>query len=376
LTPAEALAFHRVEVNAMTLRSLRCRLARLTGLTSLLLIATACGGSSAEGPPPDDPTQGGGATKPAITPEATPDVKAGTATPPDTKSASPAPATDKTAAGKPAHDADGADGVRRWASWDGPKKGTAITTKKAWVFAPNLSAAGSEKESFGAVALTLVTVTKADADEVMFEHRGKKYAVPAALARPAEARAGVKKGSAARCSFGGSSIVGRIEAADAKGVTCAFRFMDKTKTEKLTPEEVFALDGKVDMGASALVRFESDPDAWYEGLVVAASGEDAWVSVSTQFSMQGDPRADRSVHKVKAANVMPIDMSRPLKVGDACLATSIARISPCKVTKVIDGGLAYEVSFADGGSGIKKEWALGEVAPAPKEAAKKTAEAK
>jgi hypothetical protein len=364
----------------MTLRLPLSHLTRPAGLTSVLLIAAACGGSSAEGPPPDDPTQGGGATKPPTTPA--PEIKGGTSASPDAKSASPASASsasassasgsDTSAAGKPVHDVDGADGVRRWASWDGPKKGTAITTKKAWVFAPNLSAAGSEKESFGAVAFTLVTVAKADADEVVFEHRGKKYAVPAALARPAEAPTGLKKGSVARCSFGGSSIVGRIEAADAKGVTCAFRFMDKTKTEKLTPEEVFALDGKVGMGAAALVRFESEPDT-YEGMVVAASGEDAWVSVSTQFAIQGDPRADRSVHKVKAANVTPIDMSKPLKGGDACLATSIARISPCKVTKVIDGGLAYEVSFTDGGGGMKKEWPLGEVAPAPKDAAKKTA---
>jgi hypothetical protein len=68
---------------------------------------------------------------------------------------------------------------------------------------------------------------------------------------------------------------------------------------------------------------------------------------------------------------MAIDLSKPLKVGDACLATSIARIEPCKVTKVIDGGVAYAVSFEGGGSSMKKEWELGTVAPAPKDAAKK-----
>ncbi len=66
----------------------------------------------------------------------------------------------------------------------------------------------------------------------------------------------------------------------------------------------------------------------------------------------------------------PIDMAKPLKVGDPCLATSIAKVEPCKVTKVIDGGLAYEVSF-EGGGGMKEEWGMDEVAPAPKDAAKK-----
>ncbi|EYF08297.1 hypothetical protein [Chondromyces apiculatus] len=99
------------------------------------------------------------------------------------------------------------------------------------------------------------------------------------------------------------------------------------------------------------------------------SGDDAWVSVETQFG-DGDPRAGRSFHKVKLADVTPIDTSRPLKVGEPCLATSIARIEPCKVTKIIDGGIAYIVSFGDSASSADKEWEIGTVASAPKDTGK------
>jgi len=57
-------------------------------------------------------------------------------------------------------------------------------------------------------------------------------------------------------------------------------------------------------------------------------------------------------------------MSRPLKVGDACLAVQMGDIQPCKVTKAVDGGLAYAVTFADG-SASRGELGLDEVAPAP-----------
>jgi hypothetical protein len=330
-------------------------------LASLLLAVSACGGPPPEGPP---------AAGPPSPPEAAPAPAAAAPAKPSAEAKAEAPpAAAPASSAKPVNDADGPDGVRRWASWDGPKTGAAITTKKAWVVAPNLGGS-SDKDSFGAVALKLVDVAKADANEVVYESRGKKYATPAALARPPARPGAVKKGGVALCSFGGSSVVGLIEAADAKSVTCAFRFMEKTRKEKLTPEEVLPLDGKPDLGAPALVRFESDPDTWYEAMIVAATGDDVWASVSTQFS-EGDPRAGRSVHKVKAAGAKVIDLSKPLKVGDPCLATSIATIEPCKVTKVIDGGVAYAVSFEGGGGGFRKEWELGTVAPAPKEAGKK-----
>lgn len=344
----------------------------IVGLASSLLLVAACGGSSSEEPPPEMASSEAAAAKPPPVTEKAPDTSAAAKPPADAKSAPPS--DDKAA--KPAasaHDADGPDGVRRWASWDGPKEGAAITTKKAWVFAPNLSGSASDKDSFGAIALTLVDVVKSDSNEVVFENRKSKYAVPVSLARAAEAPKGLKKGSIALCSFGGSSVVARIEAVDAKSVTCAFRFMDKTRKEKLAPEEVLPLDGKLGIRAPVLARFDSDPDTWYDGFVVAASGEDVWVNVETQFGADNDPRKGRMVHKLKAANVKLIDMTKPLKVGDACLADHIARIQPCKVAKVVDGGLAYVVSFEGSPARNDKEWTLDQVTPAPKDDAKKPA---
>jgi hypothetical protein len=339
----------------------------------LLLLLTACGGPGAEGAGSNSAAAAEAAktAAPASLEKApaTADTGAGAQTPADAKGGA-AGADKPDASGKLVIDSDGADGVRRMASWDGAKEGAAITTKKAWAFAPNLGSAGSNKLSFGTMALTLVDVVKADAKELSFALEGNKYAVPAVLARAAEASKGLKKGAAARCSFGGSSSLGRIEAASASSVTCAFRFMDKTRKEKLAPEAVLVLDGTLALGAPALVRFEMS-ESRYTGMVLAVSGEDAWVSVDTMFST-GDPRAGRSVHKVKTANVTAIDASKPLKVGDPCLAAQFGDVEPCKITKVIDGGVAYELKFdGDNGGSSKKEWEMGQIAPAPEAPAKK-----
>lgn len=331
-------------------------------LATLALAVAACGGPAAENPPPADPANAT-STTPTAAPSAAP--TATTTAPPEAKPAAPAePEKPKGLV----HDADGPDGIRRWALWDGPKTGAAITTPKAWVVAPNLSRAGDTKDSFGAVRIKLVTVVKADANEVVFEDRGNKFASPAALARPAEAPKGLKKGAFAICEFGGSHAIGRIEAVDAKSATCAFRFMGKTRKEKLAPEAVLAFEGPLGMGSLATVRFEGGPDTdtSYPAQVIATNGGDAWVVVDTQFGNGYGEREGRFVHKVKASNVTPIDVSKPLAVGAPCLTEEVTRNGICTVKQVIDGGLAYIVTFKEGKS-LRDEWEVGAVAPLPKE---------
>lgn len=293
---------------------------------------------------------------------ATPDANAPVATSSATASAAPA-VPDPPA--KTGPDADAPDGVRRWAAWDGPKTGAAITTKRAWVIAPNTLGSGSDKLSFSSVELRLVDVEKANGDEVVFRDRKQTYAVPAALAWPAEAPKGLAKGAVARCAFGGNSVVARLEAAaaDAKSVTCAFRFMEKTRRERMAAADVLPLHGKIEPGAPAIVRFGSDASTRYRGTVMAVSGDDVWVKIDAQFG-EGDARASRAVHKVRATSVEVIDLAKPLKAGDACEATDIAGLVPCKVKKVIEGGLAYVVEFEGGSASGRKEWSFDEVAPA------------
>lgn len=287
---------------------------------------------------------------------------------------SPAPSATASAApsasapeppAKVAPDADGPDGVRRWAAWEGPKNGASITTKRAWVVAPNTAVAGSDKLSFASVELRVVDVEKAGGEEIVFRDRKQTYAVPAALAWPAEAPKGLAKGAVARCAFGGNSVVARVEAADAKGASCAFRFMEKTRRERVAATDVLKLTGKIEPGAPALVRFGSDATARYRGVVMAASGDDVWVKIDGQFG-EGDARAGRAVHKIKADRVESIDLAKPLKAKDACLAVDIAGVVPCKVGKVIEGGLAYVVDFEGGSASGRKEWTFDEVAPAAK----------
>ncbi|APR87210.1 hypothetical protein A7982_12559 [Minicystis rosea] len=294
------------------------------------------------------------------TPDAKEPVPAASAAPEAASSASPS-----AAPAKQSIDADDADGARRWAAWDGPKSGAQVTTPRAWVIAPNTMSAGSDKLSFGSVHLRLVTVEKAGAEEVLFTDRNHKYAVPAALAWPVEAPKGLAKGAAVRCSFGGNTTVARVDTADAKSVTCAFRFMDATRRAKMPLTDVRRLSGKVEPGAPVVVHFGSDSSSHYLGMVVASAEDAVWVKVDTTFA-DGDARAGRAVHKLKPASVEVIDLSKPLKVGDACLATDISTLVPCKVSKVVEGGLAYVVEFEGGAAGGRKEWSFDEVVPVKK----------
>lgn len=282
------------------------------------------------------------------------------------EAAHPAPTASASASAAPeipaptGPDSDGPDGVRRWAAWDGPKKGPALTTKRAWVIAPNTASAGSDKLSFASVALRVVDVEKADGDEVVFRDRKQTYAVPAALAWPAEATKRIAKGTIARCAFGGHSVVARVEYAGAKAATCAFRFEGRSHRERTPLSDVLPLSGKIEPGAPVIARFESEPSARYRGAVMAARGDDVWVKIDGQFG-EGDPRASRAVHRLKATSVEVIDVAKPLKPKDACLAADIAGLVPCEVSKVIDGGLAYVVAFEGGSASGRKEWPFDEV---------------
>ncbi|MDI1443345.1 hypothetical protein [Polyangium sp. 6x1] len=338
-----------------------------TIVASFALAVAACGGPAAENPPPADPAKATSPT-PSDAPSAAP-----TATPSAAPEAKPEakPAAEPEKPKGLVHDVDGPDGIRRWALWDGPKTGAVITTPKAWVVAPNLGRLGETKDSFGAVRIKLVTVAKADANEVVYEERGNKYAVPAALARPAAPPKGLKKGAFAICNFGQSHWVGRIEAVDAKTATCALRFMKKLRKEKLPLDEVLAFETPIGMGSHVMVRFaDGGPDAEtsYAGQVFTVSGEDAWVTVETQFGNGYGAREGRRVHKVKTANLTPIDVSKPLTVGAPCLTEDVVRFGACTVKQVFDGGLGYVLTFKDNEKPFQEEWDLGTVAPLPKEA--------
>jgi hypothetical protein len=141
--------------------------------------------------------------------------------------------------------------------------------------------------------------------------------------------------------------------------------MEKPQKQKVAPEEVLALDGTAQLGSPVHARFAEQPEQWYEGVVLAASGEHAWVSLDTQFA-DGDPRAGRRVHKLAARDVRAVDLQKPLKVGEACLATELTQLAPCKVKKLIGGGLGYSVAFDSGGN--PRDLPFDRVARRPKDA--------
>ena len=77
------------------------------------------------------------------------------------------------------------------------------------------------------------------------------------------------------------------------------------------------------------------------------------------------PRAGKSAHKVKTSAVRVIDAARGLQRGDACVAPDFGKIEPCTVKRILEGGLAYEVTFE--GDRLQ-EFELGRVAPKPRPA--------
>jgi hypothetical protein len=335
----------------------RSHLLSPTILASLVLSVAACGGAAAENPPPADPPKAA-STAPSAAPTAAP-----TAAPPAESTAS-----SDGAKRKHVHDADGPDGVRRWALWDGPKTGKAITTENAWVVVPRLTDEG-KKLSFGSVSVDLVDVVKADANEVVYTTRydkDSKYAVPAALARPQAAPKGVKKGALVFVEHVGGLTLGRVEVAQDELVTAVHRFGGETMKSDFDLSSLFPLEGPLGLGSPVMARFDGS-DEIYPGWIVATDADSAWVSMSTSFvgSEQGD-REGRSVHKIKKANVTPIEVTKPLAVGAPCLGKRIVTLEPCKVKKVIEGGIAYVVTFEGAGKTEEETVEAGMVAPAPK----------
>ena len=305
----------------------------------------------------------GGASPPAQPVDTNPPKAAAPATAEATVQAPPVSTAAPAAPGEPAGpskvdgpDADGADGVRRWATWDGPATGLPVTTKKAWVAAPNMASLKSSTDSFASVAARLVNVVSSSERELVYEARGVKYAVPAGLARGAVAATGLKKGAPILCSFAGAAAVGRVDAVDASSVTCGLRFMHKTRKEKLPLDEVLVIDGMLGLGMPVVVTLDGAAgEVQRPAAFLAASGDEAWVAVAKEAS---------PVHRVKAAKVTSLDVQKPLAVGAACVAFDMFVMKPCKVTKVLDN-VAYVVTFTDGSRLDKSyEWDLSEVAPA------------
>jgi hypothetical protein len=320
---------------------------------SLLAAAflTGCGGPEAEAPE----TPG---TEPA--PDASVAQPAKPGAPAHASAAEPAAPAPASAASGP--DVDGPDGVRRWGAWDGPKQGAAVTTKRAWVIAPNLQESGSDKLSFGAVFPRVADVEKASANELVLSEKWGKFAVPLALARPAAAPRALKDGRVVRCPFGGNSVIAITDRTSDSTTVCKFRFMDKPRKEEVPIADVMVFDGTLQLGAPVHARFESEPDVWYDGMAVAADGDSVWATLEIKFG-NDDPRGSKVAHKFKKSDVRVVDVRKTFNRGDACVAPDFGRIEPCTVKRILDQGLAYEVSVEGGAT---HEVEIGRIAPKPR----------
>ncbi len=315
-------------------------------------MVAACGGTSA----PDPNASATTTTAPIVTPttSVTSEVKAEpTGTPSTTMTATPAPA-------KVVYDVDGADGIRRMVKWSGPVPGEVIGSKKAWAVVPNMLVENSTKRSFEMQTIEFVDVLSADAKEVVFEINKEKYAVPAALARAGGTK-GLKKGAAARCNSERNALIGIVTSVDKKSVKCKVRFLSATQEINLTPEEVLPLfPEKHSFGTPLVVRSSNAAGSRHEGIALVENGAEHFAIFERGFPDYSNHETG-SVFKVSTSNIQPIDPAKFLKVGDTCLARQIQLVVPCKVTKVIDGGFAYEVQFEDKLGSPEKEWTLGMV---------------
>ena len=280
-----------------------------TLLPSLAILAAACG--SAE-PAPTTPTA--------------------TATPTAAPTATPTAAPTASAAAPP----EKAKPVQRFWAWDGPSEGPAITGKRAWTAVPTGQATDRGRHVF----ISVEDFVKTDGANNVWRTPLTDLVVPVALAAPLAPPTGLKKGDPVLADNSNDIAFGLVESVDGETVKMKYVFGDLVGDFEAKLSETVRIDGALRLGVP--VAFKLDGKL-YAGRFLAKSATDAWMAL--------EYTDDQPFAKAKAADVRAIGTAA-LKVGDACLYDNIFgtrnELRPAKVTKVIEGGLFYEVKTDKG----------------------------
>lgn len=268
--------------------------------------------------------------KPPTTPAPTATASA-SAAPAVTASATATASADASAAEPPARP--GRPTMRFW-DYDGPAEGPAITGKRGWTAVPS----GEAKDAYRHVFLSVEDFVKTDGKSNFWRSPAGDIVAPISMADNLAPPAKLKKGDPVFAENSNDNTLGRVEVGDGDTIKLKSVFGDLVGDHEAPRAEVVLLDGTLRFGAP--VAFKKDAK-WWTGRLIAKTATDAWIALEYT---DNQPYA-----KVKVADVRAIDVTKILKVGDKCLADSpIAtrnELVAGQVTKVIEGGVFYEVKL-------------------------------
>jgi len=218
---------------------------------------------------------------------------------------------------------------------DDPGKTVKLAGPSAWTLGPGDS-----------WSLGLYDYVRSEGTKNIFKSPASEalFAVPSAFsAEPsAEARKAWKKGDAVLVGPSRSAECGRVVEAGADGVKVAFEFAGKTETTIAQPHDLLPLTGRLELGAPVAYKSKPEDDAFRSSYLIYTDGKTAWLS----------GRKEAPVSLVKA-----IDVNRVFKKGDKVFAESIdtrGKFQPATVAGVLDGGIRYELTLADGKKGTAR----------------------
>ncbi len=286
----------------------------------LPLLAAACGPSE---------------QKPATAP--TPTASASVNAAPTSSATAMASATSTAAAVDPPS-RPGRPVMRFW-DYDGPAEGPAITGKRGWTAVPS----GDAKDAYRHVFLSVEDFVKTDGKNNFWRSPAGDIVAPISMADNLAPPAKLKKGDPVFAENSNDNVIGRVEIGDGDTIKVNSVFGEMVGEVEAPRSEVVLLDGALRFGAPVAYK---EGGKWWVGRLIAKTAQDAWIALEYT---DNHPYA-----KVKLADVRALDVTKILAVGDKVLADSSIltrnELTPGQITKVIDGGVFYEVKIEKRGT--------------------------
>ncbi len=166
--------------------------------------------------------------------------------------------------------------------------------------------------------------------------------VPGALITPVPQNETYKAGDVVFGDVYATARVARVVKVDGQTVETKTEWVNKVKPIKMTAGKNVRKQ-PVGMEPMALVAYPN-MGGTYLGTLAVVQGDKAWVIAQSGH-----------MKEVKKDQVTPLDPTPVYKQGDDVFATwGGGKFFPAKISKVIDGGLMYEVSYISDNPALKK----------------------
>jgi hypothetical protein len=251
--------------------------------------------------------------------------------------AAAAPSSTSPSAGAPA-DAPSADGKGpfHFTDYQGPKVKATIDTAKVWGVQPV-----GAKNAWDLLKFAREDFARLEGNEVVIKHfDGAEIYVPGALAFPAKAASGIKKGDAVMADVAAASTHARVVSVDKDGdetkVRIKYLWGGSTSDDALSLDQVVKMGDEVTYGNR--VAWKTD-GKWECGDYAGGDKKAAFVIDSS-----GRPQL------VEIKDLKPLKIASVYKKGDRVWAATFDGLVPGKITEVVEGGIGYRVKLDKGDS--------------------------